>query len=66
MRSFSEWCQFFQDIEKNPRAIVPPLTVRDYLEAEQHMAKCKDCQDSSDRVLSQEPPETPFGKIGFN
>jgi hypothetical protein len=66
MRTFGEWCKFFDDIEKDPKAITPRLTVRDLLAAREHIDQCKDCSDSMDRVLANAPPEKPMGHIGFN
>lgn len=66
MRSFNEWCKFFQDIEKDPTAITPRLTVRDLYAAKDHIDECPECFASSDRVIANTPPETPMDRIGFN
>ena len=64
--SITNWCEFFANIEKDPKAITPRLTVRDLLAAKEHIDSCKDCSDSMDRVLANAPPEKPMGHIGFN
>jgi hypothetical protein len=58
MRTFGEWCKFFEDIEKDPKAITPRLTVRDFLAAREHIAQCKDCSDS----MGSRPSECSAGK----
>lgn len=58
MRTYDEWCVFFQNIEKDPSAITPRLTVRDMIAARAHIDECKWCSASMDRVLSSAPPET--------
>lgn len=66
MRTYDEWCVFFADIEKDPKAITPRLTIRDMLAARDHVANCQVCTDSIDRVLESAPPEEPPQIMGFN
>lgn len=58
MKSYDEWCLVFQGIEKDPSAKMnPPWTVRDLIAAKQHIAECKWCAASMDRVYRAAPPE---------
>jgi hypothetical protein len=50
-----DFCQFFRDIEKDPTAIVPELTVREYLAARAHLASCDDCYQVAERVAALAP-----------
>lgn len=47
-----DWCQFFMDIEANPTAIIPDLTVREYLQARNHVMSCDSCLTRTERVLA--------------
>jgi len=66
MRTFDEWCKFFADIEKDPKAITPRITVRELLYARDHIEHCLVCSGRVDRVLDSAPPDTPMNHIGFN
>jgi hypothetical protein len=66
MRTYDEWCTFFANIELDPKAITPRLTIRDMLAARAHIGECQTCADSVDRVLDSAPPENPMNPIGFN
>lgn len=60
-----DWCTFFSNIERDPAAITPRITIRQMLEAKNHLQSCDLCYDRSERVLAKEPKDdTP--KIGFN
>lgn len=58
MKSFSEWCEFFKAIEKDPLKKVPNMTVRDFLYARAHLYICEECMKRTDRVLENRP-DTP-------
>lgn len=58
------WCKFFADIEANPKALVPRLTVREYYEAKQHSEDCDVCNNRVQRVLAKTPKEAIF--FGLN
>lgn len=62
MDSPVDWCKYFQDIERDPRAITPRITVRQWLEARNHIQNCDPCSNRVDRVLASAPPESPFPK----
>ena len=66
MRNFDEWCDFFKDIEADPTAITPLLTVRDLQEAKAHATECRDCSAIIDRVLASEPPKTFRDSVHLN
>jgi hypothetical protein len=55
MRTFDEWCVFFQDINNDPAAITPRLTVRDLMAAKDHIHNCKVCMAIVDKVLGDAP-----------
>jgi len=57
-----DYCKFFSDIEKDPTALVPALTVRQYLEARDHVMNCDNCFNRTERVLQKAPKNG----IGFN
>lgn len=48
-----DYCKFFADIEADPKAITPRLTVRQFLEAKKHVHTCHICHASVNRVLAQ-------------
>ncbi len=39
------FCEFFKNIEKDPEAITPRLTVRELLQAREHIKTCQPCHD---------------------
>ncbi len=45
-----DFCKFFVDIEADPTAKVPPITIRDLLLAGQHLGTCDKCYESTVRV----------------
>ncbi len=50
-----DWCKFFSDIEKDPFAKVPSLTVRQFFEGKEHARACKDCYDRIERTVASNP-----------
>lgn len=59
-----DWCEFFRAIEADPTAITPQITVREYLQAREHLGSCDVCYNSSERVLSKYSQKDK--PIGFN
>jgi hypothetical protein len=51
------WCDFFKDIEANPKAIISGLTIGDLSLAREHLKECRDCYDRTERVLNNAPPD---------
>jgi hypothetical protein len=66
MRTYDEWCEFFQKIEKDPRAIVSGLRISDLLAARSHVQHCKECDAALDRVLANAPPKPLFDRENLN
>lgn len=60
-----DWCKYFSDIEADPAAITPQITVRQLFEAREHLTKCDECNNRVERVVAQQPKE-PFIKPGEN
>lgn len=58
-----DWCKYFADIEADPTALTPQITVREYLQARDHLQNCDVCFNSSERVLSKYSKNK---TIGFN
>ncbi len=56
----NNWCQFFRDIEKDPTAIVPPMTIGDMYKARAHVEGCPRCFSIMNR-LADEAPDKPYG-----
>jgi len=59
------WCTYFANIEENPKAITPKLTVRQFMEAREHLHRCDVCFNRSERVLAAAPKDV-FPKSGEN
>ncbi len=38
-----DFCQIIRDIEKDPKANVKPMTVREFYALKDHVAECKEC-----------------------
>ncbi len=59
-----DYCEFFEQIEKDPEAILVGLTIGEYMEASKHVKQCQKCLDSTQRVLDRYDNEPPT--IGFH
>jgi len=57
MKTFSEWCEFFRQIESNPKAIVSGLRIRDVIAGREHLNNCDDCAIRVDRTLANRPKD---------
>lgn len=57
MKNQLDFCKFFQDIEANPTAIVPRLTVRQFYQAKEHLAGCDACYNRVERVNARAPKQ---------
>lgn len=53
-----DFCQFFAAIEKDPTALIAGITVRDQLQAAEHLSNCDACYNRSERVLAKAPKPT--------
>lgn len=51
-----DYCKFFQTIEENPQEEVE-VTVREMIEAEEHLRGCDACFNRSERILAKAPKE---------
>lgn len=60
-----DFCKFFSDIEANPEAITPQLTIRQFFQARVHVYNCDTCFNAAQRVLAQAPKDT-FPDMGTN
>lgn len=58
-----DWCKYFSDIEADPSAITPRITVRQLLEAREHAHNCDVCNNRIERVLARVDKRN---EIGFN
>jgi hypothetical protein len=52
------WCEFFQKIEKDPSAITPRITIRQILQARNHVYDCDVCFNRTERILAKAPKES--------
>lgn len=66
MKKQRDWCEFFREIEEDPKALVSGLTIRDLILARGHISTCDTCDQRVNRVLDSAPPEEPMNRIGFN
>lgn len=53
MKDDIDFCKFFSDIEKNPYAKVPPITIGQFIKAREHAYSCATCMDRINRVAAQ-------------
>jgi hypothetical protein len=51
------YCKYFADLEADPYAIPPQMTVREFLGAKEHVKVCDVCSNRVDRVLATAPQE---------
>lgn len=58
-------CKFFADIEANPKAHPPRVTVRQWLMLNEHLYNCDTCENRRLRVLAQQPKQQ-FPERGTN
>lgn len=65
MESPVDFCKYFSDIEKDPTAHPPRLTIRQFFEAREHLQNCDNCSNRVDRVMAS-APEEPFPPRGEN
>lgn len=49
------FCRYFANIEKDPKAVTPQMTVGEFLQARIHVGECKACAECVDRVLDVAP-----------
>ncbi len=61
----NDWCKYFADIEANPAVHPPRLTIRQFLQAREHLYGCDTCFNRSERVVAQAPKEQ-FPERGTN
>lgn len=52
-----DWCKFFADIEKDPTAKVPDITVRQLFQAKEHVQGCDSCFNRTERTLAKQPKQ---------
>lgn len=60
-----DFCKYFSDIEADPSAIAPRLTIRQFLQAREHIYGCDVCFNRSERVLVKAPKDV-FPSQGTN
>jgi hypothetical protein len=60
-----DWCNFFSTIERNPSAITPRLTVRQFIQAREHLYGCDTCFNRVERVMTK-MPKVQFPEQGTN
>ncbi len=54
-----DWCGFFAGVEANPRAMIQ-LTIRQLLQAREHVANCDSCNNRVERVLARAPQDQQY------
>lgn len=47
-----DWCKYFFDIEADPEAVTPRITVRQMFEAREHLLVCDACYNRTERVVA--------------
>lgn len=61
MDSPIDWCRYFADLEEDPVAHPPRLTVREFIQAREHIHGCDNCHNRVERVLARDPgPQFPY------
>jgi hypothetical protein len=60
-----DFCKYFADIEANPAAKAPRLTIRQFLQAKEHLYTCDPCFNRTERVIAKAPKEI-FPQRGIN
>jgi len=50
-----DFCKYFREIEQDPTALTPPITIKQFYEAKEHLNSCDVCYNRSERVLSKAP-----------
>ena len=50
-----DWCKYFSDIARDPSAITPRITVRQFYECKEHINNCDDCAIKMDRLAEKNP-----------
>lgn len=66
MRTYNEWCQFFQQIYRDPTAIISGLSLRDIRFMREHVNTCLECNDIVARITAKAPPRPLYSEINFN
>lgn len=61
-----DFCEFFRNIEANPDAIVKGITIREMMQAREHLHNCERCSLSSQRVLAKAPKDSLKNMYGEN
>lgn len=65
MQNPVDWCAYFGAIEKDPEAITPRITVRQLMQAREHVYECDKCYEITQKVLANAPQEQ-FPERGIN
>lgn len=52
-----DFCKYIRDIETNPRAIAPALTIREFIQLRDHVYKCAECLKCVENTLEKATPE---------
>ena len=50
-----DFCAYFKKIVEDLKAISPPITVSQFLQARQHLKVCTTCKDLIERILRENP-----------
>lgn len=54
-----DFCKYFADIEADPAAVPPRLTVRQFLQAQEHVYGCDACYVRMERVAARQSQQFP-------
>lgn len=60
-----DWCSYFKKLEDDPSAMTPNITVREFMQAREHLYGCDACFNRSERVIAKAPKD-PFPKMEKN
>lgn len=53
-----DMCKFFADVEADPHAVTPPITVRQFNQLREHMFDCDTCYNRVQRVFADNPNDS--------
>lgn len=63
-------CEFIKGIHDNPMALVKNLTIRDYMEIQDHLQSCEKCAIMIDEVIEKYkdigPGSSPWSNTRYN
>ncbi len=52
-----DFCIYFKTLAKDPYALAPPITVREFIKARLHILTCKACKDLVGKIAAFKPAD---------